>query len=193
MRRGTFGILLVVGLVVLTLGHRVLGAGPGDWPYWRGPAVNGMAIGDAPLTWSGTDNVAWKTDIPGPGQLQPRHLGRPDLPDDGDSDGRGRTERRRRIPPQRTRSRRRIRAAAQSTASRSFRSIAKRARSSGSAPPRPPCRTKGLTPPTAASPRNSPVTDGKYVYAFFGSRGMYVYDLKGTLVWQKDFGVQLRM
>ena len=40
---------------------------------------------------------------------------------------------------------------------------------------------------------NSPVTDGKYVYAFFGSRGMYCYDFKGTLVWQKDFGVQMRM
>lgn len=40
---------------------------------------------------------------------------------------------------------------------------------------------------------NSPVTDGKYVYAFFGSRGMYCYDFKGTLVWEKDFGVQMRM
>jgi outer membrane protein assembly factor BamB len=40
---------------------------------------------------------------------------------------------------------------------------------------------------------NSPVTDGKYVYAFFGSRGMYCYDFKGTLVWKKDFGVQMRM
>ena len=40
---------------------------------------------------------------------------------------------------------------------------------------------------------NSPVTDGKYVYAFFGSRGMYCYDLKGTLVWQKDYEVQMRM
>jgi len=40
---------------------------------------------------------------------------------------------------------------------------------------------------------NSPVTDGKYVYAFFGSRGMYCYDFKGNLVWERDFGVQLRM
>ena len=40
---------------------------------------------------------------------------------------------------------------------------------------------------------NSPVTDGKYVYAFFGSRGMYCYDFTGTLVWEKDFGVQMRM
>jgi outer membrane protein assembly factor BamB len=40
---------------------------------------------------------------------------------------------------------------------------------------------------------NSPVTDGQRVYAFFGSRGIYCYDLKGTLVWQKDFGIKMRM
>jgi outer membrane protein assembly factor BamB len=37
------------------------------------------------------------------------------------------------------------------------------------------------------------VTDGKHVYAFFGSRGMYCFDMKGNLVWQKDYGVQMRM
>ena len=39
---------------------------------------------------------------------------------------------------------------------------------------------------------NSPLTDGKNLYAFFGSRGLYCYTLAGELVWQKDFG-QLRM
>ncbi|MBI3209535.1 MAG: PQQ-binding-like beta-propeller repeat protein [Candidatus Solibacter usitatus] len=34
---------------------------------------------------------------------------------------------------------------------------------------------------------NSPTTDGKLVYAFFGSRGIYAYDLEGNLKWQKDF------
>ena len=39
---------------------------------------------------------------------------------------------------------------------------------------------------------NSPITDGTHVIAFFGSRGVYCYTLDGQLVWQKDFG-QLRM
>ena len=39
---------------------------------------------------------------------------------------------------------------------------------------------------------NSPITDGKHVIAFFGSRGLYCYTLDGTLVWEKDFG-QLQM
>ncbi len=34
---------------------------------------------------------------------------------------------------------------------------------------------------------NTPVTDGKHVVAFFGSRGVYVYDLDGKLAWQKKF------
>jgi outer membrane protein assembly factor BamB len=40
---------------------------------------------------------------------------------------------------------------------------------------------------------NSPVTDGEHVYAFFGSRGMYCLDMQGNLIWERDFGVQLRM
>jgi len=31
------------------------------------------------------------------------------------------------------------------------------------------------------------------VFAFFGSRGLFAYDLEGTLLWQKDFGVRMRM
>ena len=40
---------------------------------------------------------------------------------------------------------------------------------------------------------NSPITDGQRVYASFGSRGVYAYDLDGKPVWQKDFGLQMRM
>ena len=34
----------------------------------------------------------------------------------------------------------------------------------------------------------SPVTDGKLVFAHFGSRGLHCYDLQGNLKWQKDLG-----
>jgi outer membrane protein assembly factor BamB len=34
----------------------------------------------------------------------------------------------------------------------------------------------------------SPVTDGEHVLAYFGSRGLYCYDLEGNLKWEKDFG-----
>jgi outer membrane protein assembly factor BamB len=35
----------------------------------------------------------------------------------------------------------------------------------------------------------SPATDGKYIVAFFGSEGLYCYDLKGKLKWKVDLGV----
>ena len=34
----------------------------------------------------------------------------------------------------------------------------------------------------------TPVTDGKRVYAYFGMTGVYCYDMNGTLLWQKDLG-----
>jgi len=34
----------------------------------------------------------------------------------------------------------------------------------------------------------SPATDGEVLIASFGSHGIYAYDLKGTLFWQKQFG-----
>jgi len=34
----------------------------------------------------------------------------------------------------------------------------------------------------------TPVTDGKHVVAFFGSEGLYCYDIDGKFIWKKDFG-----
>jgi outer membrane protein assembly factor BamB len=34
----------------------------------------------------------------------------------------------------------------------------------------------------------TPVTDGKYVIAFFGSQGLYAYDIDGNLQWKRDLG-----
>jgi outer membrane protein assembly factor BamB len=43
---------------------------------------------------------------------------------------------------------------------------------------------------TKASHANSTLaTDGERLIAFFGSEGLYAYDLKGRLLWKKDLGV----
>lgn len=34
----------------------------------------------------------------------------------------------------------------------------------------------------------SPVTDGKHLYAYFGSRGLFCLDMDGKIVWKKDLG-----
>jgi outer membrane protein assembly factor BamB len=43
-----------------------------NWPQWRGPQQNGVApTANPPTTWSETNNVKWKVKIPGSGQATP--------------------------------------------------------------------------------------------------------------------------
>ncbi|TWU32193.1 outer membrane protein assembly factor BamB family protein [Novipirellula artificiosorum] len=43
-----------------------------DWPRFRGSDGDGMGTGSAiPLTWSETQNMAWRTPLPGPGSSSP--------------------------------------------------------------------------------------------------------------------------
>jgi outer membrane protein assembly factor BamB len=48
-----------------------------DWPWWRGPQRNGVANADQdpPTEWSATQNVAWKSPIPGRGHSSPTVVG----------------------------------------------------------------------------------------------------------------------
>ena len=48
-----------------------------DWPWWRGPLRNGTAQADQlpPLKWSETENVLWKSPIPGRGHSSPTVVG----------------------------------------------------------------------------------------------------------------------
>ena len=43
--------------------------------------------------------------------------------------------------------------------------------------------------PKSSHANATPCTNGSYVVAFFGSEGLYCYDLKGKLIWKKDLGV----
>ncbi len=43
--------------------------------------------------------------------------------------------------------------------------------------------------PKATHANSTPATDGNYVVAFFGSEGLYCYDMDGNLAWKKDFGL----
>ena len=43
-----------------------------DWPWWRGPARNGIAAEQSvPTKFSDTENVVWKTPVPGRGHASP--------------------------------------------------------------------------------------------------------------------------
>lgn len=171
-------------------------SGPGDWPYWRGPGADGMAVGGAPLRWSDTENVKWRTDIPGLGHSSPviwgdliflttavrtgaaapagAHVGEPAV-QGGRSRGPG---------------------GGGPLVEHAFDVLAldrKTGRILWQRTAKKAVPHEGGHNTYGSFASNSPVTDGTYVYAFFGSRGMYCYDFKGNLVWARDFGVEMRM
>src|SRR6185436_5484759 len=47
---------------------------------------------------------------------------------------------------------------------------------------------EGHHPADGTFASSSCVTDGKNVFAFFGSRGIYCYDMDGNLKWSQDLG-----
>ncbi|MFM9965010.1 MAG: PQQ-binding-like beta-propeller repeat protein [Planctomycetaceae bacterium] len=56
--------IVAVSLFVLALSISSLPAA--DWPQWRGPAGQGHSTAkNLPLTWSETENIVWRTEIPG--------------------------------------------------------------------------------------------------------------------------------
>jgi outer membrane protein assembly factor BamB len=61
---------MVVGTLVWLLAG--MAAQAEDWPVWRGPRGDGTSTETGiPLRWSATENVAWKTPIPGKGYSSP--------------------------------------------------------------------------------------------------------------------------
>lgn len=170
--------------------------GPDGWPRFRGPANDGVARGDAPLHWSDTEHIKWKAEIPGRGHSSPVIWGdkiflttavptgaAPAPPPDSSAQ---------QLPPGR-------RAGFGSSSPQAEQKLMVLCldRKSGKLLWERVARV--ATPHQAYHPQygsfasNSPVTDGQHVIAFFGSRGVYCYDLDGNKIWEKDFGVQLRM
>jgi outer membrane protein assembly factor BamB len=170
-------------------------AGKGDWPYWRGPAADGMAVGDAPLHWSDTQNVLWKTEIPGRGSSSPVLWGDRIFITTAVKTGPS-TEPEPAAVPKATPGAKPQLSTPGPQVEHKFEILCLNRKTGKilwqqtaiTAVPH-----EGYHPSYGSLASNSPVTDGKYVYAFFGSRGIYCYDMKGKLIWKKDYGVQMRM
>ena len=164
----------------------------GTWHQWRGPSNNGVAVGSAPATWSDSSNVAWKVEIPGRGFSTPAIWGdrifvttaiptgaaaavpaapAPAQGRRGGGGGAGAVEHRFEVL----------------ALDRATGKILWQKTATTATP------HKGHHHLYGSFASNSPVTDGRRVYASFGSRGVYAYDMNGNEVWKKDFGVKLTM
>jgi len=156
-----------------------------NWPQWRGPQLNGVAPqADPPVKWSETNNIRWKIRIPGEGSGTPVVWGdqvfvmaaypakSPDSADPQAAKGAKSTP----IPDDAYRF-----------------SLLCFDRDSGKGRWQKVCREEVPHEghhPTNTYASSSALTDGQDVIAFFGSHGLYCFDLAGNLKWQKDLGKQ---
>ncbi len=136
------------------------------WPTWRGPTGNGVAPhGDPPTEWSETENIRWKVRIPGYGHATPIVWGdhvyvqTAVAPESGDGPYR-------------------------------FDLIALKRKDGAITWRKTLCESEPHEKlhRDASQASNSPVTDGEHIYAYFGSRGLFCVDMKGKVVWKRDFG-----
>ena len=159
------------------------------WPQWRGPHATGVAPhGNPPGEWSENKNVRWKIEIPGKGSASPivwgdRVFVLTAIPTGEPVEPRAQEEaspRRRRRGPR----------GIKPTHVQKF-TIFAIDRRDGSVLWQ---RTAHEELPhegthnTGTWASNSPVTDGEHVFAYFGSRGLFCYDMQGNLRWEKDLG-----
>ena len=187
------------------------------WGQWRGPEATGVARhADPPLTWSETENVAWKVEVPGRGSASPIvwggrvflltavPVGDP-VPAAPPEAGRRPTQPGARAGPRRpgpaatgeaparvdaAGAAAGVRSRSAGTSSSSWRSTARPAPSRGRRVAREAVPHEGHQLPNGTYASGSAVTDGERLYAFFGSWGLYAYDLDGELLWEADLGTR---
>lgn len=164
-------------------------AADGNWPQFRGPGGLGVAEDvDVPLRWSADENLLWKTAIEGLGHSSPivwgEHIfvttaldGEPIPGAQAPVHRFGGDEFKH---PQ----------AVGADKSHTMKVVALNARTGEVVWTRTAYEGRVYDDRHSASSYASPTpaTDGERVYAYFGSEGVYAYDLGGTLVWQRDIG-----
>ena len=153
------------------------------WPQWRGPAATGVSPdGNPPVHWSESQNVRWKIEVPGRGKGTPVIWGdRIFLTTAITTDERGYIFRGLLSRLMGGYAPSRVQQFVIMAISRANGSILWRRIAHEGVPP-----TGTHADGTWAS--HSVVTDGEHVCAFFGSSGLYCYDMNGTLQWETDLG-----
>lgn len=177
--------LAMAAVLLGTLAVRVDTAPDTNWPGFRGPHASGVADGQKlPDTWdvAKNQNIAWTVEIPGLAHSSPIVWGdriyvtsaissRPDATFKPGLYGEG-TASEDRTPHKWV---------VMALDRKSGKTIWQRTAYEGVP------REKRHIKSTYASA--TPVTDGRYVVAFFGSQGLYAFRMDGTPAWKKDLGV----
>ena len=137
----------------------VEGEGAKYWPRWRGPSGQGVATGSGyPDTWSDTQNVLWRTRVPGRGHSSPIVWADRIFLTTAHDDGR--------------------------VALLAFRRADGRFLWEAVGPDRTPERIHQKNSHASATP----TTDGTLVFASFGNKGVMAVDFDGRIVWHRSLG-----
>jgi outer membrane protein assembly factor BamB len=158
-----------------------------NWPGWRGDGSGISPEKNLPIKWSEDEGVKWKTPIPGAGHSSPivwgnRIFGTTAVAEDPNVES--------------------FKGGVYMGGNRQKPDESKYAYSvicldadegnvlwSKAVATQSP-KTRRHTKNTYAS--ETPVTDGKFVFASFGSAGLYCVDFQGNVVWQRDLGLMRR-
>ena len=148
-----------------------------DWTRFRGPSGNGVATDSAsiPTAWSPSANIAWKTELPGPGASSPIIVG-------GKAfvtcySGYGLTQE---DPGEIENLVRHLVCIDLETGKKDWQKDVKVSL------PEDPYTGIGVTAHGYAS--HTPVSDGKNIYAFFGKTGVHAFSMDGTKLWEAEVG-----
>ncbi|MCK5802398.1 MAG: PQQ-binding-like beta-propeller repeat protein, partial [Lentisphaeria bacterium] len=149
----------------------------GDWPQFRGPSGSGTSDEKGlPTTWSATENIVWRTPLPGHGASSPIIVGNRVFLTC--FSGFGLDEKN---PGEKTDLRQHVicvdRRNGRVTWNREFK---------GKELPKYGAFGKFTALHGFAS--STPVSDGKTVYAFFGHAGVVAFDMAGQRLWVADVG-----
>lgn len=163
-----------------------------NWPQWRGPLATGESpSGNPPLNWSEQQNIEWKVSIPGEGHASPiiwndrlfiltsvaTTFQDPGMWDkivkyfSGEDEDILKTNQEHQFT---------VICLHRGTGEILWQTIVKEE-----------IPKEGIHV-TATWASNSPVTDGEFIYAYFGSRGIYCLDYDGNIIWEKNLGPLLK-
>ncbi|MBN2411511.1 PQQ-like beta-propeller repeat protein [candidate division KSB1 bacterium] len=190
MKKLLFITIWIFILIEMTMAADPLTEYDKNWPQWRGPKATGVALfGNPPLQWSETKNIRWKVPIPGAGHATPVVWGNQVIiltaTETTQKADPGKVNAMKQQLPSWQRNSGKV-----PTATLNFEILSVN-RSDGrilwqkvmhQQLPHEGTHTDG----SWAS--GSPITDGKHIYAYFGSFGLYCLDMQGNVLWQKDFG-----
>lgn len=170
--------VLVTALNLLVL-HQLRGTAD-DWPRFRGPDGNGVAAKDSdslPTHWSPKANLAWKTELPGPGASSPIIVGGKAFVTCYSGYGLSQED-----PGEMENLMRHLVCVDLKTGKKLWQKDVK------ATLPEDPYTGVGVTAHGYAS--HTPVSDGNNVYAFLGKSGVHAFDLDGKELWQANVGTE---